>query len=47
MRGLRNRYVVVVVVVVLVVVVLVGVKPKWNFMHYAVHSNYILGLQLA
>ena len=36
-RGLRNRY---------VVVVLVGVKPKWNFMHYAVHSKYILCLHL-
>ena len=37
-RGLRNRYVVVVVVL--------GVKPKWNFMHYEVHRKYILFLHL-
>ena len=37
MRGLRNRY----VVVVVVVVVVLGVKPKWNLMHYTVHTQQI------
>ena len=38
MRGLRNRY----------VVVVLGVKPKWNFMHYACSTQqiYILCLHL-
>ena len=40
-RGLRNRY-----VVVVVLVVVGGVKPKWNFVHYALHSKYILCLHL-
>ena len=34
MRGLRNRYVV------------VRGEPKWNFVHYALHSKYILCLHL-
>ena len=36
MRGLRNRY----------VVVVVRGEPKWNFVHYALHSKYILCLHL-